>query len=210
MKITKLMIASAAGMLASTVAQAQITGSLGSNGPANATLSASGLSGGWIATLSGGEVYTSDHPFADIPAGSIFGSTFLAAGPSSGDVATLAFAPGANYLSFLWGSPDLYNSLTITTSLGNISTFTADSLGFASTNGNQAFSQYVQFGTLGAGEYISSVSFSNIPSVDAFEAANFRVTGVPEASTWAMLILGVGATGAVMRRRRVRTSVRFA
>lgn len=33
---------------------------------------------------------------------------------------------------------------------------------------------------------------------------------VPESSTWAMMILGMGAVGAGMRRRKVRTTVRFA
>jgi len=209
MKITTLMTAVAA-LLASTAAQAQITGSLGDNGGAFTGLSAAGLGGGAIATLSGGTIYTSDQPFADIPAGGVFGSTFLAAGPTSGSTATLNFASGYNYVSFLWGSPDTYNSLTVTSSLGAVQTFTAPGLGFAVTNGNQAFSQYVQFSTLGAGEYIASIAFSNVPSQDAFEVANFRVAGVPEASTWAMMVLGVGAAGGAMRRRRVRTSVSFA
>ena len=119
MKITSLITASAAALLAAGSAQAQIAGSLGDNGAPFTSLSAAGLGGGAVATLSGGTVYTSDQPFADIPAGGIFGSTFLAAGPSSGTTATLNFASGYNYVSFLWGSPDLYNALTITSSLGS-------------------------------------------------------------------------------------------
>lgn len=34
-------------------------------------------------------------------------------------------------------------------------------------------------------------------------------SGVPEASTWAMLILGVGAIGGALRRKRQRTSVNY-
>ena len=34
--------------------------------------------------------------------------------------------------------------------------------------------------------------------------------GVPEPATWAMMILGLGAVGGAMRRRRATTSVRYA
>jgi len=33
---------------------------------------------------------------------------------------------------------------------------------------------------------------------------------VPEPSTWAMMIIGFGALGMAMRRRRVRTTVSYA
>ena len=209
MKITTLMTASVAALLASTVANAQVTGSIGNDGSPYVSLSAAGLGGGSLATLVGGTVYTSDQPFADIPKGGVFGNTFLAAGPTSGNTATLTFNPGYGYLSFLWGSPDLYNSLTITTANGFSQTFTAAGLGFPVTDGDQSASTYVQFKTA-AGDALKTVSFSNVPSRDAFEAANFAVAGVPEASTWAMMLLGVGAVGGAMRRRRVRTSVSFA
>jgi hypothetical protein len=209
MKITTLMTASVAALLASTGAQAQVVGSLAAGGGPYTSLSSAGLAGGSVATLTGGTVYTSDQPFADIPAGGVFGSTFLAAGPTAGSAATLNFNAGYGFVSFLWGSPDLYNALTVTTANGSSQTFTAAGLNFSTTNGNQAFSQYVQFKAV-AGDSIKSISFSNVPSQDAFEVANFAVAGVPEASTWAMLILGVGMTGAAMRRRRVKTSVSFA
>lgn len=208
MKITKLLATSAVALLASTAAQAQVTGALGTSGGPFATLSGSGLSGAANATFSGGTVYAGDLPFADQPAGSVFGGTFLAAGPSSGTPAILSFLGNYTYLSFLWGSPDLYNELTINTTLGSKSfDISATSLNFSSTSGDQNFSQYVQFWT-DPGVYITSVSFAST-SADAFEAANFRAA-VPEASTWAMMIIGFGAAGAAMRRRRMRTSVRFA
>jgi hypothetical protein len=43
---------------------------------------------------------------------------------------------------------------------------------------------------------------------NAFEVDNFAI-GVPEASTWMMMILGVGLIGGMMRRR-VRTTVSYA
>ena len=43
--------------------------------------------------------------------------------------------------------------------------------------------------------------------IDAVGAISTRlVTGVPEASTWAMLIVGFGAVGGTMRRRTRRSA----
>lgn len=148
-------------------------------------------------------MYTSDQPFADIPAGGVSGGTFLAAGPTSGEPAVLTFQVPISYLSFLWGSPDTYNRLEITSTTGAYD-FTVDSLGFAVTDGNQSFSQYVQF-TTSPGESILSAKFDNSPAQDAFETANFSVgpvsavlqAAVPEPSTWAMMILGFMGIGFV-------------
>jgi hypothetical protein len=187
-------------------AQAVVIGATGGGTGPFLTLSSAGLSGGSVATLSGGTVYTSDQPFADIPKGGVYGGTFLAAGPTSGEPAVLTFQSPINYLSFLWGSPDTYNILEIKSTSG-VYDFTASSLGFAVTDGNQAFSQYVQFNAT-PGDSILSVTFNNEPAQDAFESANFSVAAVPEASTWAMLIVGFLGIGVVARRGR-RQDARF-
>lgn len=187
-----------------TTASAVVVGSLGTGSGTLATLTPAGLAG--TATLSGGTVYPSDQPFADIPAGPApFGGTFLASGPSSGTPAgtpaLLTFTTPINYLSFLWGSPDLYNKLTITSNQGTYNfTVGPTSLNFSVTDGNQTFSQYVQF-QAGAGEFITSALFLSDPS-DAFEAANFSVAAVPEPSTWAMMILGFAGVGFMAYRRK--------
>jgi len=202
MKPSKVLIAAAA-LCAAMAASADVTGSLGGGSGTFLELSSAGLSGGSVATLSGGTVYTADQPFADIPAGSIFGGDFLAAGPTSGAPATLSFTgAGVDYISFLWGSPDTYNILTVTSTGGVTQTFTTGSLGFAVSNGDQGFSQYVQFTGL-AGSKITALSFTNSPNNDAFETANYSVTApVPEPETYALLLAGLGAVGFVARRRR--------
>ena len=191
-------ILGAAALALSTAASASVTGSLGTGGGSFLALSSAGLAGGTVATLSGGTVYTSDQPFADIPKGTA--TDFLAAGVLAGQPATLTFTSPVSYLSFLWGSPDLYNLLTIvSTDISQV--FTVSDLGFAVTDGNQAFSQYVQFASA-PGSKITGVIFSNTPAQDAFEVANFSVTTVPEASTYALMLGGLGIIGFVARRRR--------
>ena len=201
MKHSATLIAAAA-LFAAGGAQAQVTGSLGGGTGTFLSLSDAGLNGGSVATLSGGTVYTADQPFADVPAGTIFGDDFLAAGPTSGAPATLSFAgSGVDYISFLWGSPDIYNRLTVTTTGGVEKTFNTAQLGFSISNGNQTFSQYVQFLATG-GSKIVALTFDNTPARDAFESANFSITPVPEPETYALLLAGLGVVGFVARRRR--------
>lgn len=191
-------IAAAAAIALSSTAGASVTGGLGTGGGTFLALSSAGLAGGSVATLSGGSVYANDQPFADIPKGTV--TDFLAAGVLAGQPATLTFTSPVSYLSFLWGSPDLYNLLTIiSTDIGQV--FTVASLGFAVTDGNQAFSQYVQFASAPDSK-ITGVVFSNTPAQDAFEVANFSVNTIPEASSYALMLAGLGIVAFVARRRR--------
>ena len=208
MRMMKLALAATALCALPSVANAAVIGSVGGGTGPFATLTSAGLNGGAVATLTGGKVYTSDQPFADIPKGGISGGTFLAAGPLAGQPALLTFAAPIAYLSFLWGSPDTYNIVTLVSSAQTY-TFTAQSLGFAVTNGDQSISQYAQF-VASAGETIQSVSFSNSPAKDAFEVANFTVTAVPEASTWAMMLVGFGMVASAARYRRRSTKTVYA
>ena len=198
-------VLAAFGLMAAAVsaqpASAAVVGSLGGAMSGFSSITSAGLDGGATATLTGGTVYNSDRPFADIPAGVVFQNNFLAAGPTSGLTATLNFLTNVGSLSFLWGSPDDYNSLTITSTTGSY-TFSAAGLNFAVLNGSQSFSQYVSFGTSVAGERILSASFTNTRAQDAFESANFAVAGVPEASTWAMMFLGFAGVGGMAYRKR--------
>ncbi len=202
MKFIKTLLASAA-VLATFGANANITGSIGGGYGTFLSLSAAGLSGAASATLTGGTVYTADQPFADIPAGVVFEGKFLAAGPSSGAPAVLDFgAGGVDYISFLWGSPDTYNELTITDTLGASQIFTVASfLPPLPGNGDQGLSQYVQFQS-DALSNIRYLSFNNIPATDAFESANYTITPIPEPETYALMLAGLGAMGFVARRRK--------
>jgi len=209
MKFVKSLFACVA-LAASVGAQAQVTGALGGgagtflllSSPAQCTLAVPcTLTGSVNAEIVGGSILNSDQPFADIPKGAIAGGNFLSAGPTTTEPSTVTFDSGIDYISFLWGSPDTYNRLTVITTAGDVN-FTAAGLGFSVTNGDQSFSQYVQF-TADAGVDILGLRFNNSPSVNAFEVANFSVTApVPEPETYALMLAGLGAVGFISRRRR--------
>jgi len=109
---------------------------------------------------------------------------------------------------------------------GNFSTsFTVNSNKFTLTdilfNGQSYFSQV----TIGSHGYSLSIddplpiqaniqnTLEIIGSVEGINGYSGNLTfaagSVPEASTWAMLVLGFGAVGAAVRRRRATTTVAF-
>ena len=171
-----------------------------------------------IGTITGGEIYSASVPnIAALPQNttppiSTVGGFFLAAGPGSdsGIAATLTLTTAGKYFSFLLGSPDTYNSITVfTNDNGPLGTsFTPQSLGVVPPDGNQSFAEYVNFITSGT-TVIDSIQFSS-PSQNAIEVANFSISAVPEASTWAMMLLGFAGVGFLAYRRKREASFRLA
>lgn len=138
---------------------------------------------------------------------------YYSVGPSTDNPGTIYFdAANVFNVSFIWGSIDTYNTLTFVDALGNSLglgyTFTGSQIAAlvpALANGDQASLQtnpIVTFFFDGADPgLVAGMRLSS--DTNAFEIDDVAVNGVPEPATWAMMILGFGAIGFAMRRRRV-------
>ncbi len=126
---------------------------------------------------------------------------------------TTAFGP-TNAFSFVLGSLDTYNSLTLHYQNGTSTTYSGgqiiNDLIFPSGNQISGETNGVVTYRIGAGDSrIVGATFQS--SQNSFEFANLARGGVPEPATWALMILGFGAVGAALRRKqRVLANVRFA
>lgn len=204
MDLNKTLLATALA-LSSFAASAQLTGSTGSlgNGSSFLTLSRSNVTGGAVYTQS--QDFTSTNT-AQRPVNITGGSTtlstvgnWIAAGANiNGSTAILSLAPGTTGVSFLWGTPDSFNTLKFNLTGGQSQSFSASSFFQSSQLSRYDVAGYVKFQVNTPGTTINSIEFGS--TAGAFEIAN--VTAVPEPGTYAMLLSGLAAVGLVARRRR--------
>jgi hypothetical protein len=118
-----------------------------------------------------------------------------------GQSATFTSVSPLKSFSFFLGSPDSYNTVELLGAGGYDWTLHGDAIwgGVPPGNGDQSLGLRVRydFGSNPVDKIIFSSS-SNSFEFDTLAAS----VGVPEPATWAMMLVGFGALGAVLRRRR--------
>jgi hypothetical protein len=197
------------------------------SGTANATISISSITPGtnpysgptptdhWDSvattpvTSGGGVITTGTTPglYAQ-PYGSA--GNYFSVGPSTsspGVIDLTSFGDIFN-LSLLWGSVDSYNTLYFLDSSFNIlASFGGNSI-FNPANGNQTdpnTNPVVSF-LLNGGDESAFAYLGMTSEQNAFEIDDIAINGVPEPATWGMMLLGFGAIGFAMRRRKTSST----
>ena len=129
--------------------------------------------------------------------------------PSDGNY-TINFA-ASSLFSFALGSLDTYNTLTLLLSNGSELDFVGAGINEGLiANGNQASADTngrVTY-TVNGGPLIIGARFAS--TSNSFEFDDLAIRAVPEPATWMMMILGFGAVGFGMRRRRSAGTAAFA
>ena len=118
--------------------------------------------------------------------------------------ATLFSVKGLKSFSFYMGSPDTYNSVQF---IGAGYNHTLNGGQFTGGNTNQSWGWGTRINFDFGGAVVNQVILRS--SSNSFEVDNFAgaIAAVPEPATWAMMIMGFGAAGAMFRRRRQTLSV---
>ncbi len=148
-----------------------------------------------------------DAAGAPLPQADSAGSSYLTV--KADGFATIKFAPGTSGFAFEWGSLDTYNTLEIF--VGGRRKLHAHPRPEPAQRPDRLWQPYRpdrQRRAEGRGhgrETFAKIRLSS--STNSFEIDNLAVQQpVPEASTWAMMIFGLGAVGASMRRKKVAVS----
>jgi hypothetical protein len=160
-----------------------------------------GSTGNYVVSFAGSITNQSLSPFGDTTTP----YSVLGAGPavpsstgSPNGSATFDYTAGISSWSFIWGSPDLHNTITFLGTNGLDESFTGSILGGTGTG---AF--FVTFSSIPTGDLITSVILSNNTKA-AFEFDNVTPTPLPAALPLFASALGIG--GIFLRSRKKKAA----
>ncbi len=207
-KFVILGVAAAAALMATAASAATTVSFAGGSGATAAGTTVFENFGGYAdgSALPGGTnayVYASSNGGGARPA---YGSFANFASVLGGGSWTSNFA-ATSVFSFVLGSLDTYNSLTLHFQNGTSTTYNGgqiiNDLLFPSGSQISGETNGVVTYRIGVGDSrIVGATFQS--SQNSFEFANLA-RGVPEPATWGLMILGLGAVAGAMRRRRGAT-----
>lgn len=130
---------------------------------------------------------------------------YYSVGPSTSTPANVTIGNNISSFSFIWGSLDEFNLFTVNTENGSQSWTGADIAALLGTTATGSQTNPLQNPIVTVtltGLDQMAVNFNMSSSRNAFEIDDISVNGVPEPATWAMMLLGFGAVGVAVRRRR--------
>jgi len=142
-----------------------------------------------------------------------YGSTGNFGAVLDGGNYSITFGP-TNLFSFVLGSLDAFNRLTLTFADGSTQSLQGGAIindpQFDNGNRTSAETNGVAYYSVNSGPLLTGASFFSVNSGNSFEFDNLATGGaVPEPAAWGMMILGFGLVGSVLRRRP-STKVKFA
>jgi hypothetical protein len=135
--------------------------------------------------------------------GTLFGDDTHYLTIPGGTSVTLTAIKALKSFSFYMGSPDEYNSIRFIGAGGFDVIVPGHTLVLGDTNQSWSWGKRVNFDF--GGNTVNTIILSS--AGNSFEVDNFAGGAVPEAGTWAMMLLGFGAMGAAFRARRPVTSL---
>ncbi len=151
-----------------------------------------------VATITGGQLNPGGSTNPDSGISSSI-ANYLAA--SSGSTETIAFNSNQKYFGMLWGSVDTTNTVSIYENNTLLASYTGSELN--SSVGLQYYSapgSFVDFVADSSAQAFNKIVLSE--SATFFETDNYATSAVPEASTWALMLLGFATLGFAGYRAR--------
>lgn len=163
--------------------------------------------------FTGGSILTGFSGIGAQPYGSTGGYAAVGPGAGSPGILNLSSFADINWISFIWGSIDDYNTLEVLNAAGTVLASWTGSAVVAPANGNQSDPEKNRLVTITfTGTDRTAVDRLRFSSTqNAFEFDNVSVAAVPEPAAWMLMLMGMAAVGFSMRRKEKHTvRVRFA